>query len=126
MSGSYDVRSYLQGHYDDNVYFNNPVDYLSNLNDDYYLPLLQKADKILILSGQGNYKAPERSRACQTYSTPKEFLIRWISGVKTSITTGRGGGRCFRRRWQDALMGRREPFVIGRLTFFIFHLGRMS
>ena len=63
MSGSYDVRSYLQGHYDDNVYFNNPVDYLSNLNDDYYLPLLQKADKILILSGQGNYEAPERSRA---------------------------------------------------------------
>src|SRR6476469_1982183 len=50
MSGSYDIRSYLKGHYDDNVYFNNPVDYLSNLNDDYYLPLLQKADKILILS----------------------------------------------------------------------------
>jgi esterase/lipase superfamily enzyme len=63
MSGSYDVRSYLKGHYDDNVYFNNPVDYLSNLNDDHYLPLLRKADKILIMSGQGNYEAPERSRA---------------------------------------------------------------
>ena len=24
MSGSYDVRAYLKGHYDDNVYFNNP------------------------------------------------------------------------------------------------------
>src|SRR4029453_14672873 len=34
MSGSYDIRSYLKGYYDDNVYFNNPVDYLSNLNDD--------------------------------------------------------------------------------------------
>src|SRR3989442_4028197 len=33
MSGSYDIRSYLNGYYDDNVYFNNPVDYLSNLND---------------------------------------------------------------------------------------------
>jgi esterase/lipase superfamily enzyme len=33
MSGSYAVRSYLKGHYDDNVYFNNPVDYLPNLND---------------------------------------------------------------------------------------------
>jgi len=63
MSGSYDIRSYLKGYYDDNVYFNNPVDYLSNLNDDYYLPMLQKADSIILLSGQGAYEAPERSSA---------------------------------------------------------------
>lgn len=63
MSGSYDVRSYLQGHYDDNVYFNNPADYLPNLNDDYHLPILRKADSIFILSGQGAYEAPDRSRA---------------------------------------------------------------
>jgi esterase/lipase superfamily enzyme len=63
MSGSYDIRSYLHGYYDDNVYFNNPVDYLSNLNDDHYLPILQQADAILIMSGQGSYEAPERSRA---------------------------------------------------------------
>jgi len=63
MSGSYDIRSYLHGHYDDNVYFNNPADYLANLNDDFHLPLLRKADAIVILSGQGAYEAPERSRA---------------------------------------------------------------
>jgi esterase/lipase superfamily enzyme len=63
MSGSYDVRAYLKDYYDDNVYFNNPVDYVSNLNDDHYLPLLRRADAIVILSGQGNYEAPERSRA---------------------------------------------------------------
>ncbi len=63
ISGSYDVRSYLHGFYDDNVYFNNPADYLPNLNDDHYLPLLRKADAIYILSGQGAYEAPERSRA---------------------------------------------------------------
>jgi len=62
MSGSYDVRSYLKGYYDDNVYFNNPADYLPNLNDDYYLPILQKASDIYILSGQGNYEAPDRSQ----------------------------------------------------------------
>ena len=62
MSGSYDVRSYLKGYHDDNVYFNNPVNYLSNLNDNYYLPILQRADAIYILSGQGAYEAPERSR----------------------------------------------------------------
>ena len=63
MSGSYDIRSYLKGYTDDNVYFNNPVDYLRNLNDDYYLPLLRRADSIYIVSGQGAYEAPERSRA---------------------------------------------------------------
>ncbi len=62
MSGSYDVRSYLKGFHDDNVYFNNPADYLPNLNDDYYLPLLRRADSIHILSGQGSYEAPEQSR----------------------------------------------------------------
>src|SRR6266478_8285514 len=62
MSGSYDIRSYLEGFYDDNVYFNNPADYLPNLNDDYHLPLLQRADAIYILSGQGAYEAPDRSQ----------------------------------------------------------------
>lgn len=62
MSGSYDIRSYLRGYHDDNVYFNNPAEYLPNLNDDNYLPLLRRADAIFILSGQGAYEAPERSR----------------------------------------------------------------
>src|SRR3954469_15957114 len=48
MSGSYDIRSYLRGYADDNVYFNNPIQYLSNLNDDYHLPLLHRADAIYI------------------------------------------------------------------------------
>jgi len=62
MSGSYDIRSYLKGYTDDNVYFNNPADYLRNLNDDYYLPILRRADSIYVVSGQGAYEAPERSR----------------------------------------------------------------
>jgi esterase/lipase superfamily enzyme len=33
MSGSFDIRSFLDGHYDDNVYFNNPVDYLKGNNN---------------------------------------------------------------------------------------------
>lgn len=62
MSGSYDIRSYLNGYHDDNVYFNNPMQYLSNLDDDYHLPILRHADSIVILSGQGAYEAPDRSR----------------------------------------------------------------
>lgn len=62
MSGSYDVTQYLKGYYDDNVYFNNPAHYLPKLDDQHYLPQLQKADSIYILSGQGSYEAPERSQ----------------------------------------------------------------
>ena len=62
MSGSYDIYNYLEHHYDDNVYFNNPMMYLKNLNDDYHLPRMRKADSIVIVTGQGNYEAPDRSR----------------------------------------------------------------
>ncbi len=33
MSGAFDIRSFMDGYYDDNVYFNNPVDFLKNDND---------------------------------------------------------------------------------------------
>lgn len=62
MSGSYDIRSYLKDYYDTNVYFNNPAQYVANLNDDHHLPLLQKADSIVIVTGQGAFEAPERSK----------------------------------------------------------------
>jgi len=71
MSGSYDIRSFLDGYYDDNVYFNNPVDYLSNLNDDFYLRMLRNADAIYIVSGQGSYEDPDRSRQLSDILTSK-------------------------------------------------------
>ena len=30
LSGVYDIKNFMDGMYDDNTYFNNPVDYLSN------------------------------------------------------------------------------------------------
>ncbi len=32
MSAAFDIKSFMDGHYDENVYFNNPVDYLPGLN----------------------------------------------------------------------------------------------
>jgi esterase/lipase superfamily enzyme len=37
MSGSYDIKKFLDGYYDENVYFNNPPDYLPNMSDEWYL-----------------------------------------------------------------------------------------
>lgn len=30
MSGSYEIKTFMNGYYDDNVYFNNPIDYMQN------------------------------------------------------------------------------------------------
>lgn len=62
MSGNYNIRNFADGYYDDNVYYNDPLAYLPNLNDAQYLPLLQQKSRVYILSGQGSYEDPENSR----------------------------------------------------------------
>ncbi|MDX1739934.1 MAG: alpha/beta hydrolase-fold protein [Rhodothermales bacterium] len=49
MSGSYDIKSFLNGFYDENVYFNNPVDYLPNLDDHNTLQAIRHNHTILTL-----------------------------------------------------------------------------
>ena len=62
MSGIYDLKYYTNGYYDDDVYFNSPIDYLPGLNDESNLPMLQHKQHIYILTGQGSYEAPDRAR----------------------------------------------------------------
>ena len=44
------------------MYFNSPIHYLPNLQDDFYLPRLRSARHIHILTGSGDYEDPESSR----------------------------------------------------------------
>ncbi len=37
MSGSFDMRSFMDGYYDQDFYFNNPVDYVPNMSDPWFL-----------------------------------------------------------------------------------------
>jgi esterase/lipase superfamily enzyme len=55
MSGVYDLRRFMNGYYDENFYFNNPVDYMAGLNDGYYLHHLQQCD-IRLITGSGPYE----------------------------------------------------------------------
>jgi esterase/lipase superfamily enzyme len=55
MSGVYDVKNFMDGMYDDNFYFNNPVDYLANLNDPWLLGQLATCD-IHITTGTGPWE----------------------------------------------------------------------
>ena len=49
LSGLYDMRSFLDGYYDENFYFNNPIDYTANLNDPNQIALLKRQDIILAI-----------------------------------------------------------------------------
>lgn len=55
LSGVYDVRNFLDGMYDENLYFNNPVDYLANLNDQWLLEQLSSCD-IHLSTGTGPWE----------------------------------------------------------------------
>ncbi len=61
MSGSFDLKRYTDGHWDENVYYNSPVDYLNNLNSGWQLDMLRQKQHIHIVTGQGAYEAPDRS-----------------------------------------------------------------
>jgi len=50
VGGFFDIKRFIFGYYDDNCYFNNPVDFVPNLNDDWYLEKI-KAMKIIFSTG---------------------------------------------------------------------------
>jgi len=55
LSGIYDLKQFMDGMYDDNFYFNNPVDYLSTLSDPSILSQLASCD-IHIATGSGPWE----------------------------------------------------------------------
>lgn len=63
ISGSYDVRNFFNGFYNEDLYFNNPIDYLAQMHDGYNLPILRHGGRrIIIFTGQGDYEDPARAR----------------------------------------------------------------
>ena len=55
LSGIYDLRQMMDGGYDENFYFHNPVDYLSNLTDRWYLDQFATCE-IRLVTGSGPYE----------------------------------------------------------------------
>ena len=55
LSGVYDMRDSMDGMYDDNFYFQNPVDYMANLTDPWFLEQLSTCE-IRLVTGTGPYE----------------------------------------------------------------------
>lgn len=62
MSGVYDLTEYTKGYWDEQVYFNSPLHYIANLNDEWYLNTIKASHHIHIYTGSGDYEDPEASR----------------------------------------------------------------
>lgn len=52
MSGKYDISSFCDGQYNDNVYFNNPIDYMPNLDDHNRLDAIKRVDLRFVAGDQ--------------------------------------------------------------------------
>jgi esterase/lipase superfamily enzyme len=72
LSGVYDLRRFMDGLYDDNFYFHNPVDYMANLSDPWYFEQLATCE-IRLVTGTGPY---EESRFTYDFSR-----VLWRKGI---------------------------------------------
>jgi esterase/lipase superfamily enzyme len=52
MSGAFDIKPFMYGYYDNNVYFNNPIDYMANLN---YGPVYDAIKNMGIILASGDW-----------------------------------------------------------------------
>ena len=76
LSGVYDLRRFMDGDYDDNFYFNNPVDYVASLSDPWYREQLAQ-DDIHLVTGNGPF---EDSRPSYQLSG-----VLWSRGIRHSV-----------------------------------------
>lgn len=102
MSGFYDLeKGYLRGYSDENVYFNNPLWYLPGINGR-ALELLQHESRIVVVTGQGEYEAPDASRRLSEALGAKgipHWLDMWGHDVRHDWPA-----------WRDML-----PYHLGRM-----------
>ncbi len=76
LSGIYDLKPYTNGYYDDNCYFNSPIDYLPNLNDENILSEMRYKN-IIIASGKGDFEEPGESIALSNILKSKN-INHWL------------------------------------------------
>jgi esterase/lipase superfamily enzyme len=75
MSGSFDMRSFLDGYFDNECYFNNPVDYLAQITDPWFMSHYQRM-KIVLAAGDWDICLGENYRMAQILG--KSGIPHWL------------------------------------------------
>ena len=60
LSGLYDLRRFMDGFYDENFYYNNPIDYIGGMTDAGLIAQISSAD-VHIATGNGPWEHPVQS-----------------------------------------------------------------
>ena len=90
LSGVYDMRDSMDGMYDDNFYFNNPVDYMANQNDPWFLHQYQSCD-IHLATGNGPWENSGPTYRMSAVLRAAASLIIWTTGAQKAATNGPTG-----------------------------------
>jgi esterase/lipase superfamily enzyme len=101
MSGTYDFDRWMNGHVDDNYYFNQPFRYLPGMGEGEQLEWLKKSF-FLIATGQGRWEAPGESVHLGHLLGQKgipNFVDLWGHDVDHDWPTWRTMLPMFLRRW---------------------------
>ena len=91
MSGNYDLKYYSGGFFDETCYFNSPVDYLPQWNDEHILNQLRHRS-IIIASGQGPYEDPSAAKRMSDILNSKgiqHWLDLWGNDIRHDWPTWR-------------------------------------
>lgn len=70
LSGQFDIKRFIFGFYDDNCYFNNPPDYMPNLEDLWYLDKIKNM-KIILGTGEWDSSFAENKNMGEILTSKK-------------------------------------------------------
>lgn len=81
MSGCFDMKSFMDGYYDNDFYFNNPVDYLPNMSDPWFLDRYRMM-RIVLGAGDHDICLGENFRIADTLGRKEipHWLDVWTGG----------------------------------------------
>ncbi|MEZ4765901.1 MAG: esterase [Calditrichia bacterium] len=89
MSGVYRLTAYTRGYFDDNVYFNSPIDYLPNWGDEFTMNRMrEKRQYRLSPAGSGEYEDPVCPSNYRIFCTAKACRTCSIYGDTLCATIG--------------------------------------
>jgi esterase/lipase superfamily enzyme len=83
MSGSFDMKPFMDGYYDSDFYFNNPVDYLPNMNDPWFFDHYRQM-RIILAVGDSDICLAENLRIADILSRKgiPHCLDVWTGGER--------------------------------------------
>ncbi|MBS1872080.1 MAG: esterase family protein [Acidobacteria bacterium] len=82
MSGAFDIKQFLDGYYDDNCYYNNPVDFVPGMTDSWYLDQYRRM-RIVLATGERDICLGENRRMSGLLSAKDvpHWLDVWGNGT---------------------------------------------